>query len=178
MIRQNPDGDNPNINNTSYVDPTAIIIGKVIIGKNVYVGPGAIIIRADENMSSITINDNCNIQDRVTIHALANSSVLVKKNTSLAHCCIIHGPCEIGYGCFIGFGSVIFNAKIDKEAAVKNLCCVEDVAIPANRVVESSMVINNENDVKKLGPVNEELKIFVKNVVKKNLELVKGYRNV
>ena len=99
---KNPQGDHPQIDNTAYIDSTAVIIGRVKIGKNVFVGPGAVI-RADESESSITVEDNCNVQDRVIIHALENSSVLIEKNTSLAHGCIIHGPCKIGEDCFVDF---------------------------------------------------------------------------
>ncbi len=47
MIRCNPNGDYPKIDKTTYIDPTATIIGKVKIGKNVFVAPGAVI-RADD----------------------------------------------------------------------------------------------------------------------------------
>lgn len=47
MIRKNPSGDLPIIDQTAYVDQTAIICGKVIIHANVFIGPYAVI-RADE----------------------------------------------------------------------------------------------------------------------------------
>ncbi|MFP3519897.1 carbonate dehydratase, partial [Pseudomonas sp. SIMBA_077] len=47
MIRKNPSGDLPVIAESAYVDKTAIICGKVVIGDNVFVGPYAVI-RADE----------------------------------------------------------------------------------------------------------------------------------
>ncbi|MDP2830648.1 MAG: carbonate dehydratase, partial [Candidatus Omnitrophota bacterium] len=62
MIRRNPQGDYPKIDKTSYIDPTAVIIGKVKIGKNVFIAPGAVI-RADEAKSSVIIGDSSNIQD-------------------------------------------------------------------------------------------------------------------
>ena len=37
MVRWNPEGDYPQIDNTAYIDPTAVIIGKIAIGKNVFV---------------------------------------------------------------------------------------------------------------------------------------------
>lgn len=37
MIRKNPSGDLPVIHESAYVDKTAIICGKVIIGENVFV---------------------------------------------------------------------------------------------------------------------------------------------
>jgi len=46
-IRPNPVGDWPQIDSTSFVDPSAQIMGNVCIGPKVYVGPQAVI-RADE----------------------------------------------------------------------------------------------------------------------------------
>jgi len=109
MISWNPDGDRPQVDDSAYIHPTAVIISKVSIGKNVFVGPEAVI-RTDEPGSSIIIRDNCNVQDRVIIHALENSSVLVEENASLTHGCIIHGPCKISRNSFVGFGSVVFKS--------------------------------------------------------------------
>ena len=47
MIRKNPQGHLPIIHESAFVDPTAIICGKIIIGENVFIGPYAVI-RADE----------------------------------------------------------------------------------------------------------------------------------
>ncbi|MGL5708133.1 MAG: carbonate dehydratase, partial [Aeromonas sp.] len=47
MIRKNPSGHLPVIDESAYIDKTAIICGKVIIKENVFVGPYAVI-RADE----------------------------------------------------------------------------------------------------------------------------------
>ena len=73
MIRKNPSGDLPIIHESAFVDPTAIICGKVFIGENVFIGPYAVI-RADEvddsgNMEPIIIGANSNIQDGVVIHS-------------------------------------------------------------------------------------------------------------
>ena len=47
MIRKNPRGDLPQIHPSAFVDPTAILCGKVIVEENVFIGPYAVI-RADE----------------------------------------------------------------------------------------------------------------------------------
>ncbi|MGA1823793.1 MAG: DapH/DapD/GlmU-related protein [bacterium] len=175
MQRENPQGDYPHIDTTAYIDPTAVIIGRVVLGKNVFIGPGAVI-RADEPESSITVRDNCNIQDRVIMHALKKSFVLVEENTSLAHGCIVHGPCRIGKNCFIGFGSVVFKADICKGVVIKHLSCIEGVTIPPEKVVESCTLVNSEDDVKKLGLTDREIECFTENVIKANLHLVSGYK--
>lgn len=175
MIRKNPQGDLPQIHKTVYVDPAAVVIGKVNIGKNVFVAPGAVI-RADERGSSITIKENCNVQDRVIIHALENSCVLIEENTSLAHGCIIHGPCEIGKNCFVGFGSVVFNAKVSDGVSIKHLAVVEAVNILSGRIIESCQLVNCQENLKRLKFVDKQTKDFMEKVTRTNLDLVKGYK--
>lgn len=175
MIQWNPQGDYPEIDKTAYVDSSAVIIGKVTIGRNVFVAPGAVV-RADEQESSIAIGDNCNIQDRVIIHALGNSSVLIEDNTSLSHGCIVHGPCRIGKQCFVGFGSVIFKAKLNDGVFVKFMAVVSGVDIPSGRMVPDGAVIDTSEKVESLASISEDLREFSQNVLEANLELVRGYR--
>ena len=175
MIGCNLSGDYPKIDKTAYIGPTAVIIGKVKIGKNVFVGPGAVI-RADEIESSISISDGSNIQDRVIIHALGNSSVLIGKNTSLSHGCIIHGPCKIGKGCFIGFGSVIFKANIKDNVFIKNLVVIEGVRISDKKFIPNGAIISLPRMVDSLQSISEDEIVFAKRVIKANLWLAKGYR--
>lgn len=176
MIRRNPQGDYPKIDKTAYIDPLAVVIGKVKIGKNVFVAPGAVI-RTDEPESSIIIKDNCNIQDRVIIHALANTSVLIEENTSLTHGCIIHGPCKIGKNCFIGFGSVVFKAEVGDGVYIKHLAVVEGVTVMPEKIITSSCLISCEDDARELGYVDKKHKEFMEKIIKVNLDLVKGYKN-
>ena len=175
MLRWNSNNDYPQIDKSSYVDPTAVVIGKVRIGKNVFVAPGAVI-RADEPNTSILINDNCNIQDRVIIHALGNSSVIIGENTSLSHGCIVHGPCKIGKGCFIGFGSVIFRAFIKDNVFIKSLAVIEGVKIPNKKFIPNGAIISSPRTVVSLQSASKEEIAFAKRVTETNLRLVKGHK--
>jgi len=175
MIESNTQGDCPRIDVSAYVHPTAVVIGNVTIGKNVFVGPCAVV-RADEKGTSIMIGDNCNIQDRVIIHSLEANSVLIEGNTSLSHGCVVHGPCRIGKGCFVGFGSVVFNCEIHQAVIIKHLVIAEGVCIPAGKMVESGNVIRDEKDVRELKLADEKMKDFAEKVVSSNLDLVEGYR--
>ena len=105
MIRKNPSGDLPVIAESAYVDKTAIICGKVIIGENVFVGPYAVI-RADEvdasgAMDPITIGANSNIQDGVVIHSKSGAAVTIGEFTSIAHRSIVHGPARWATVCLL-----------------------------------------------------------------------------
>ncbi len=174
-IRPNPQGDCPKIDKTAYVDPSAVIIGKVTIGRNVFVAPGAVI-RADEPKSLIRIGDNCNIQDRVVIHALANASVIIGQNTSLSHGCIVHGPCAIGKECFVGFGSVIFRVKLRDRVFIKCAAVVSGVNIPSRRLIPDGAVVDTAVKVRLLSASSAEYRKFSQRVLKTNHSLLRGYK--
>ncbi|HCF2943095.1 TPA: carbonate dehydratase, partial [Pseudomonas aeruginosa] len=95
MIRKNPSGDLPVIDESAYVDKTAIICGKVIIQANVFVGPYAVIradeVDADGGMQPIVIGANSNIQDGVVIHSKSGAAVTIGEHSSIAHRSIVHG---------------------------------------------------------------------------------------
>lgn len=58
-------GFRPVVDSSSFVHEQATVTGDVIIGKQVYIAPGAAI-RGD--WGTIIIEDGCNIQENCTIH--------------------------------------------------------------------------------------------------------------
>ncbi len=174
MILQNPDEQEPKISDSAWISETAIIIGDVTIGDNVYVAHNAVI-RADEPGSSIVIEDNCNVQDNVIIHGLSNSRVTIGKNTSLAHACIIHGPCVIGEKSFVGFGAVVFDCTIGDNNLILHNSTVRKVNIPEGKVIPDGATVTEQEEVIQLKDIDSEQLDFKKSVIKANLHLVDGY---
>jgi carbonic anhydrase/acetyltransferase-like protein (isoleucine patch superfamily) len=175
--RPNPGGDRPRIAASALLDPTAVVVGNVIVGEEVFVGPGAVI-RADEPGSAVVIGDRSNVQDRVVVHALEGSRVVIGSETSLSHACIVHGPCTIGDGCFVGFGSVVFNATLGDRVVVRHLAVVDGVGIAAGRMVGSGTVVDNAERAGLLGSVDGETAGFARRIVAANLSLLEGYRDM
>lgn len=175
MLIQNPQKQYPKVNESAWISETAVIVGDVTIGDNVFVAPNAVI-RADEPDSSIVIGNMCNVQDNMVIHALSNSEVIIGSSTSLAHGCIVHGPCRIGNGCFIGFGAVVFDCIIGNDTLVLHNATARGVDIPSGRVIQDGETIIRQEDTKNLGYITQHLADFKEGVVKTNIELVKGYR--
>ncbi|TGC09364.1 carbonate dehydratase [Methanolobus halotolerans] len=177
MIFQNPQKQQPQISNTACISETAIIVGDVKIGDNVYVAHNAVI-RADEPGSSIVIEENCNVQDNVIIHGLTDSKVSIGNNTSLAHGCIIHGPCVIGKGCFVGFGAVVFDCKIGDDVLILHNATVRKVNVPGGKVVPDGATVTEQDKVLQLGDLTNELAEFKSSVIRANLGLVNGYKEL
>ncbi len=175
MQLPNPKGEFPKISSKAWIFDTALIIGNVTIEENVFVGPNAVI-RADEPGSSITIQRNCNVQDNVVIHSLSNSEVKIGSNTSLAHGCIVHGPCEIRENCFVGFGALLFDCNLGEDSLILHRAVVRGVEILPRKVVPDGAVITNQKTSDMLEYITTDLAVFKKSVVRENLGLVKGYK--
>lgn len=126
-------GFKPVIDESSFVHPLASVIGNVIIGKNVYVGPGAAI-RGD--WGEIVIEDGCNVQENCTVHMFPGITVTLKNNAHIGHGAIIHGA-NIGMNSLVGMNAVVMdNADIGDECIVGALCFIpSDMKIQNRKVV-------------------------------------------
>lgn len=123
----------PVVHESSFVHPQAIVTGNVIIGRDVYVGPGAAL-RGD--WGSIEIEDGCNVQENCTIHMFPGLGVLLKEGAHIGHGAIIHGA-TIGKNCLIGMNAVILdNAVLEDECIVGALSLVQaDMKFPPRSLV-------------------------------------------
>ncbi len=182
MIRKNPSGHLPQIDATAFVDPTAIICGKVIICENVFVGPYAVIradeINADGDMEPIIIGANSNIQDGVVIHSKSGAAVTIGQHTSIAHRSIVHGPCQVGDRVFIGFNSVLFNCVVEEGCVVRHNAVVVGCTLPAGFYVPSTTRIGPKTDLDTIPRVSVEASEFSEDVARTNVDLVKGYKKL
>lgn len=164
----------PNVSEGAYIDPSSSIRGEVTIGRKVYVAPNASI-RADEPGSRIIIEDECNIQDNVIIHALSDSTVHVGVGSTLAHGCIVHGPCVIGKGCFIGFGSIVFGCTLMNGCVVLHRALITNSKIPRSRLITNGAIVDGDLDAADLPEVSESYRRFANSVREVNIELASMY---
>jgi phenylacetic acid degradation protein len=123
----------PVIDESAFVHPQATVTGNVIIGKNVYIGPGAAI-RGD--WGEIIIEDNCNVQENCTIHMFPGVTVTLKEMAHIGHGAIIHGA-TIGRNVMVGMNAVVMdNVEVGDESIVGALCFIKaNEKIPARSVV-------------------------------------------
>lgn len=180
MLRANVVGDIPNIDSTSFVDPSAIIIGRVEIGPNCYIGPG-VVIRADrfsaeDTVAAIRIGANCGIQDMAVLHAHAENAVTVGNDTIINHGAVLHGPSQIGSNCFIGCKAVITSATLSDGVFVRANAVIEEVTIPPDRFIAINNVITNAETAATLRPITAAEKAFMDRAVQENREYPVRYK--
>jgi|SRR5687767_13754030 len=141
MIRQDPaphniyefDGFKPVIHESAFIHPNATVTGNVIIGRDVYVGPGAAI-RGD--FGGIVIEDGCNVQENCTVHMFPGVIVVLEESAHIGHGAIVHGA-RIGRNSLIGMNAVIMdNAVVGEECIIGALCFIpSEMQIPRRKVV-------------------------------------------
>ncbi|MBK6641370.1 MAG: transferase hexapeptide repeat family protein [Bacteroidetes bacterium] len=125
-------GYQPVVHESSFVHPQAAVTGNVIIGKNVYIGPGAAI-RGD--WGQIIIEDGCNVQENCTIHMFPGVTVRLMQDAHIGHGAIIHGA-TIGKNVLVGMNAVIMDrAVIGDHTIIGALTFIPADAIIAERKV-------------------------------------------
>ena len=126
-------GYRPVIHESSFVHPQASVTGNVIIGKHVYIGPGAAI-RGD--WGQIIIEDGCNVQENCTIHMFPGTTVILKEGAHIGHGAIIHGG-TIGRNVLVGMNAVIMDdVEVGDNSIIGALCFVPaKMNIPERKIV-------------------------------------------
>ena len=119
---RNYQGISPQISASAYVDPSAVIIGKVTIGENASIWCNAV---ARGDVSYIQIGNNSNIQDLTMLHVTHNNPgktnetpLIIGDNVTVGHNCCLHA-CTLENHVFVGMGSTILdNAYIEKNVMI------------------------------------------------------------
>jgi carbonic anhydrase/acetyltransferase-like protein (isoleucine patch superfamily) len=127
------DGFVPVIHESAFIHPQATITGNVIIGRDVYVGPGA---RIRGDWGGVVIEDGCNVQENCVVHMFPGVTVVLEESAHIGHGAIIHGA-RIGRNSLIGMNAVLMdNVVVGEECIIGALCFVPaEMQIPRRKVV-------------------------------------------
>lgn len=178
-----PTAATPKIDATAFVGPFATVIGDVRIGRNVFIGPTAVV-RADEG-TPFFIGDNTNLQDGVILHGLLDEkvkvdglrfSIYVGAGVTCAHGALVHGPVAVGDHCFIGFNAIVFDAILETGVYVSTAAVVTGgVRVAAGRFVPPSAVIDTQAKADALARVPVDREEFAREVQRVNREFPGSY---
>jgi phenylacetic acid degradation protein len=138
----------PVVHESAYIHPNATVVGNVTIGRDVYVGPSAVI-RGD--WGGIEIADGCNVQEGCIVHMFPGIVVRLEENAHIGHGAVVHGA-HIGRNVLVGMNAVLMDqADIGDESIVGALCFVPgEMKVPPRSVVVG-------NPAKIVKPVSDEM---------------------
>lgn len=105
------EGLTPVVHRTSFVHPTAVLIGDVIIGQHCYIGPGASL-RGD--LGRLTVGDGSNVQDNCVLHSFPGKDVILEPDSHIGHGAVLHG-CTTRRNALVGMNSVIMDGAVIGE---------------------------------------------------------------
>src|SRR3954465_9094235 len=138
----------PVCHESAFVHPLAAVTGNVVIGRDVYIGPGAAI-RGD--WGGVVIGDGCNVQEGCVIHMFPGTIVTLEDSVHMGHGSIVHGG-RIGRNTLVGMNAVIMdNVSIGAECVIGALTFV-----PAKMVIEPRKVVVG-NPAKIVKDVTDEM---------------------
>ena len=102
-------GKSPQIASTAYIDPSAVVIGDVVIGEDSSVWPMTVI-RGD--VHHIRIGSRTNVQDGCVLHVMKDEYALtLGDEVTVGHSVTLHG-CTIESRVLIGMGCIILNGAV------------------------------------------------------------------
>ena len=138
----------PVIHESAFVHPQANVTGNVFIGKDCYIGPGAVL-RGD--WGKIVLEGGCNIQENCVVHMFPGTTVTLKEGAHIGHGAIIHGA-TVGRNSLIGMNAVLMDdCQIGDECIVGALAFVAAETKFENR----SLVVGNP--AKKVKDVSDQM---------------------
>ena len=127
-------GKTPILPASCYVDPSAQVIGDVVLGEHASIWMNAVV-RGDVN--SIRIGAKSNVQDCAVLHGMRYLyPVIIGEMVTIGHNATVHG-CVVEDAVLIGIGAVILNnARIGEGSIIAAGAVIpEQTIIPPNSLV-------------------------------------------
>ncbi len=141
----------PKIGENTYIADSAEIIGKVTIGRNCYVGPGAKI-RGD--YGEVEIGDFSIIEENCVIHARPDEKCVIGERITIGHGAIIHNATVKDWA-VVGMGAIVSDyAVVGVWSVIGEGCVVRNKqVIPDSKVavgVPAKVIADVKEDYKEL----------------------------
>lgn len=133
----------PKLGARVYVDPAAVVIGRVTLGDDVSIWPG-VVLRGDVN--DIIIGARTNIQDGSILHVTSpypekpqGIPTVIAEDVTVGHGVILHA-CIIGNFSLIGMGATVLDGAVIEELV---LVGAGSVVTPGKRLVARSLYLGS-----------------------------------
>ena len=162
------EGIQPTIDPTAWVHPSAVVIGRVTLGRRVSIWPGTVL-RGD--MLEIDIGDESNIQDLTVAHTSQGvAPVRIGRRVVVGHRVILHGT-KVGDNSLIGMGAILLDGS---EIGSGSLIAAGVLVTEGMRIPPSSLVIGVPAKV--IRPVTEAETQRIREGARQYLDLMAAHR--
>ncbi len=111
----------PSVGPRAWIDPAATVIGRVTVGEDASIWPGAVV-RGDVNW--ISIGARTSIQDGSVLHVasarLAGGEgipLVIGEDCTVGHGVILHA-CTVGARCLVGMGAIVMDGAVVGDESI------------------------------------------------------------
>ena len=136
-------GIHPTLDAGVYIDPSAVVIGDVVLGRDVSIWPMAVV-RGDVNY--IRIGARSNVQDGSVLHVTrpypgsdAGWPLLIGEDVVIAHKVTVHG-CTIGNRVLVGIGAIVLDGAVVEDEVMIG---AGSVVTPGKRLTSGGLYVGN-----------------------------------
>jgi carbonic anhydrase/acetyltransferase-like protein (isoleucine patch superfamily) len=136
-------GVHPTLERGVYIDPTALVVGDVVLGEDASIWPMAVV-RGDVNY--IRIGARSNVQDGSVLHVTrpypgsdAGWPLIVGEDVVIAHSVTLHG-CVIGNRVLVGIGAIVLDGAVVEDEV---MIAAGTVVPPGKRLESGGLYMGN-----------------------------------
>ncbi len=136
-------GIQPTLEAGAWIDPTALVIGDVVLGQDASIWPMAVV-RGDVNY--IRIGARSNVQDASVLHVTrphtgneAGWPLLVGEDVVIGHHVTVHG-CTIGDRVLVGIGAVVLDGVVVEDEVMIG---AGSIVTPGKRLESGGLYLGN-----------------------------------
>lgn len=127
-------GKSPQFDETVFIDPSARLMGAVILGPEVSIWPFALL-RADSNR--IVVGERSVVLDKVLIESPKDHPVVIERNVLVSHGAILHG-CVVREGALIGIGAIVLDGA---EVGGRSIVGAGSLVPPEMKIPDQSLAL-------------------------------------
>lgn len=166
-------GHTPTIADDCFIDPAAVVIGDVVLGRHCSVWPGAVI-RGD--MHSIRIGSNTSVQDNAVLHITHASHfnpdgwpLIIGEEVTIGHSAVLHG-CTLASRILVGIGAIILDGAIVEDEVMIGA----GTLVPPGKILTSGHLYVG-NPCKQVRPLKKEERAFFSYSAQNYVDLKNDY---
>ncbi|ALG68100.1 gamma carbonic anhydrase family protein [Beggiatoa leptomitoformis] len=148
------ENESPQIASTAYIDPLAVVIGRVTVGEYASLFP-MVVARGD--VQAIRIGASSNVQDGTILHvthdgrySVGGRALTIGESVTVGHQVILHA-CTIGDFSLIGMGSIVMDDAILEPYTLLGAGSL----VPPNKVLTGKYLWHGR-PVQKIRPLSDE----------------------
>jgi len=143
----------PTLGPRAYVDPSAVVIGRVTLGEDSSVWPTAVI-RGD--VQDIVIGARTSIQDGCVLHVTHDGpfspggrGLVIGSDVTVGHRAVLHA-CTIGNSCLVGMGALLLDDVVAEDLVMIG---AGSLVPPGKRLESRSLYVGSP--ARRVRPLNQ-----------------------